>query len=82
MSWVQDEEVQLVFEDGKRCMDVFYAPFRDQVFLNAKSCFVTSDIPYASTTSLKFTDIGTFEYRVSTKDEKEKAEGKIIVRDP
>lgn len=81
MSWVQDEEVQIVFEDGKRCMDVFYAPYKEQVFLNAKACFVTSDIPYASTTSLKFTDTGTFNYTVSTKDEKEKTTGKIIVRD-
>jgi hypothetical protein len=82
MSWVHGEEVQLVFEDGKRCMDVFYAPYKEDVFLNAQACFVTNYLTYASTTSLKFTDTGTFEYVVSTKDEKEKTTGKIIVRDP
>ena len=82
MSLVQDEDIQIVFEDGKRCMDVSYSPSKNEFSLDTKSCFVHNFLSYASTTSLKFLDTGTFEYLVYTKEGKEKAKGKIIVRDP
>lgn len=81
MSWVQDEDIQIVFEDGKRCMDVSYSPNKNDFSLNVKSCYVHNYLSYASTTSLKFLDTGTFEYSVHTKNKKEKTTGKIIVRD-
>lgn len=75
------EEVQVVFADGKRCKVVSFSPAQNGFSLDAKACYATIFMPYASTSSLKFLDIGTFEYSVATQDEKKKVKGKIIVRD-
>lgn len=81
MNSVVDEEVQVVFRDGKTCKDVSFSPIEKGFSLDAKSCYVTSFIPYASTSSLQFTDVGSFDYAVSNISGKITGKGKIIVRD-
>jgi hypothetical protein len=81
LNGVEKHEVQVAFKDGKACQDVVYSPKFKGFSLNAQSCFVTTFMPYAATSSLKFTDPGTFEYEVVTGDGKMTAKGKIVVRD-
>jgi hypothetical protein len=81
MNSVMGEEVQVVFRDGKTCKDVSYSPVEKGFSLDAKSCYVTSFIPYASTSSLQFTDTGSFDYAISNLTGKINGKGKIIVRD-
>ena len=59
-NWVKDDETQIVFEEGKRCEDMTDAP--SGFTLNAHNCYVTSYVPLGGTSSLKFTDAGTFYY--------------------
>ena len=81
MSGVPDIEVQIVFEEGKTCRDVTANPNLKVpgFFLDSKSCYVTSFIPYMSTSTLQFAELGTYEYMVITEDGKMKAKGKIVV---
>lgn len=80
MNSVMGEEVQVVFRDGKACQDISFSP--EAAFnLDAKSCFVTSFLPYAATSSLKFMETGEFDYVVQNLSEKITGKGKIIVRD-
>lgn len=81
MNSVMGEEVQVVFRDGKTCKDVSFSPVEKGFSLDAKSCYVTSFIPYASTSSLQFTDTGSFDYAISNMTGKINGKGKIIVRD-
>lgn len=77
--WVnlaRDQEVQVIFEEGKVCKDVTKAPVGFQ--LDAKNCYVTNYIPFGATSSLLFDKEGIFEY-VATAG-KTKIKGKIIVR--
>ena len=79
MNGIQGEEIQVVFKEGKACKDVSFSPEYRGFSLDSKSCYVTSFIPYAATSSLQFTESGTFEYEVSNATGKIK--GKITVRD-
>lgn len=81
MSGVPDIEVQIVFEEGKTCRDVTANPNLKMpgFFLDSKSCYVTSFIPYMSTSTLQFAELGTYEYLVITEDGTMKAKGKIVV---
>ena len=81
LNGVEDHEVQVSFKDGKACQDVVYSPKFKGFSLNAKSCFVTTFMPYAATSSLKFTVPGIFEYEVFTDDGTLTTKGKIVVRD-
>lgn len=81
LNGVEDQEVQVSFKDGKTCQDVVYSPKFKGFSLNAKSCFVTTFMPYAATSSLKFTVPGTFEYDVLTGDGTMTTKGKVVVRD-
>lgn len=78
---VEKEEIQVSFKDGKVAMDVSFSPAFKNFCLDAHSCFVTSFIPYASTSSLQFTKTGSFDYSVSNRSGKLSVKGKIIVRD-
>jgi hypothetical protein len=78
---VKNEEIQVVFKDGKVAMDVSFSPAFKSFCLDSSSCFVTSFIPYAATSSLQFTKAGTFDYSVSNRTGKSSVKGKIIVRD-
>ncbi len=81
MSGVPDIEVQIVFEEGKTCRDVTANPNLKMpgFFLDSKSCYVTSFIPYMATSTLQFAELGSYEYVVITEDGKMKAKGKIVV---
>ncbi len=81
MSGVQEKEVQIVFEEGKTCKDVTANPNLKHpgFFELSKNCYVTSFLPYASTSILQFVEAGEFDYEVVTEDLKMKAKGKIIV---
>lgn len=81
LNGVEDHEVKVSFQDGKACQDVVYSPKFKGFSLDAKSCFVTTFMPYAATSSLKFTTPGTFEYDVLTEDGTMNTKGKIVVRD-
>jgi hypothetical protein len=78
---VQGEEIQVSFKDGKVAMDVSFSPAFKSFCLDSSSCFVTSFIPYAATSSLQFTKPGTFDYSVSNRTGKYSVKGKIIVRE-
>ena len=68
----------VVFEDGKSCVDVTDAPAG--FTLNAKSCYVTSWIPFTGTSSLRFMEKGTYTYVVEAKGmQDKKVKGQIIV---
>jgi len=81
LNGVRDKELKVVFQEGKTCMDVTANPNPDQpgFYLDADSCYVTSFVPYAATTMLQFPKMGTFDYKVVTKDGQTQAKGSIIV---
>ena len=73
---MENEEIKVSFEEGKKCADVTGAP--TGFSLNA-ACFVTSWIPSGGTSSLRFNEEGAFSYVVELADGL-KTEGKIVVR--
>lgn len=81
MNGIQGEEIQVVFKDGKACKDVSFSPEYKGFSLDSKSCFVTSFIPYAATSSLQFTEKGTFDYTVSNATGRISGKGKVTVQD-
>jgi hypothetical protein len=81
MNGIQGEEMQVVFKEGKACKDVSFSPEYKGFSLDSKSCFVTSFIPYAATSSLQFTEKGSFEYTVSNATGRITGKGKVTVQD-
>lgn len=81
MNGVQGEEMQVVFKDGKACKDVSFSPEYKGFSMDSKSCYVTSFIPYAATSSLQFTEKGAFEYTVSNATGRISGKGKVTVQD-
>jgi hypothetical protein len=81
MNGVQGKEVQVVFEDGKTCRDVTANPNLKTpgFFMDSRNCYVTSFLPYASTSTLQFPEAGGFDYSVMTSDGTMSSKGKIIV---
>jgi len=72
------KDIMVKFDEGKRCADVTQAPMGFS--LNAQSCFVTSWLPFAGTSSLRFMEKGTYNYVVEAKGQKDvEAKGQIIV---
>jgi hypothetical protein len=72
------QEVMVIFKDGKKCLDVSKSP--TGFSLDAETCYVTSWIPFAGTSSLRFMQKGTYEYVVKAKGwEDVKAKGQIKV---
>ncbi|SPD74572.1 exported hypothetical protein [uncultured Desulfobacterium sp.] len=82
MSGVPGMEVQIVFNDGKTCKDVTANPNLKvpNFYMDAKNCYVTSFLAYCATSTLQFSDPGTFEYKVVNEDGKMEAKGTIIVK--
>jgi hypothetical protein len=78
MNGLPEQEVQVVFEEGKTCKDVTANPMGFK--LDATNCYVTSFIPYADTSSLQFPESGKFDYVVQTEGAKLRAKGKIEVK--
>lgn len=79
MNGISEEQIQVIFQDGKACQDVTVSSREKGFGIDAKSCYVASLISYLSTSSLKFTEEGTFEYIVTTPDGKRAVKGKIYV---
>ena len=71
----REQEVQVIFEEGKVCKDVTTAPMGFQ--LDAKNCYVTNYIPFGATSSLLFEKEGVFKYVLTAG--KTKVQGKVIV---
>jgi len=83
MNGVAGKEIQIVFEEGKTCRDVTANPSQKQpgFFMDAKNCYITSYLPYTSTSALQFPQTGDFGYIVTLEDGTVAAKGKIIVKD-
>ena len=81
MNAIEGEEIQVLFKDGKACQEVSLSPEFRGFSLDSKSCFVTNFIPYSKTSSLEFTEPGTFEYTISNTTGQMSGKGKIIVRE-
>jgi len=78
MSGVAQSSIKIEFADGKTCKSVT-AHAVDFDLDKERWCFVTSYVPFAATSSLQFTDVGEYVYKVITKDGKISATGKLIV---
>ncbi len=79
LNWARTAEcLKIVFEDGKKCADVTDAPTG---FSMDASCYVTSWITMGGTSSLRFTEAGTYEYLVKAPiaGKEHQARGKIVV---
>jgi|GEM_PF-1329642 hypothetical protein len=80
LNWSRNTEcVQISFEDGKRCEDGTDAP--SGFSMRSDGCYVTSWISFGGTSSLLFTEPGTFNYVVEAKTggEVRKETGQIVV---
>ena len=62
---VQAKEIQVIFEEGKKCSDGTMAPMGFSYDQN--NCYVTNYIPFAGTSSLRFMEKGTYNYVVKAK---------------
>ena len=67
LSGVRDHEIKIEFADGKKCKSVTaHAVGFD--LEKERSCYVTSYVPFAATSSLQFTDVGDYTYKIYTKN--------------
>jgi hypothetical protein len=81
LNWSRNTEcVMVIFEDGKSCDDSSDAP--SGFSMKTDGCYVTSWITFGGTSSLHFTEPGTFTYTVEAKTggQIRKTTGKIVVR--
>lgn len=74
-NWVRKGEVQIAFEEGKKCEDMTDSPVGFK--MDAHNCYVTSFVSRGGTSSLMFNEPGTFDYTVKAGAVAEK--GKIFV---
>ena len=73
---VRDVEIKISFKEGKTCLDATSAPAGFKI--TEENCYVTSYIPMAGTSSLRFVKEGTYEFMVESKNGAQ-VNGKIIV---
>jgi len=73
------DEIQVMFKEGKKCLDVTKSPMG--FTLDAESCYVTTWLPFATTSSLRFMEKGTYKYVIKAKSMpgQNVQEGQIIV---
>lgn len=76
VNWAEDE-VQIVFEEGKKCEDVTEGHTKFK--LDADNCFVTSYVRLGETSSLRFNVAGDFKYEVRTAGG-DKVKGEIVIK--
>lgn len=75
-----NSEVQIVFENGKKCTDVVEASMDFK--LDENSCLITNTyLPSRGTASLAFDKEGTFDYVVNVKGTSLKIKGQIKIRE-
>jgi plastocyanin len=68
--------LKILFEDGKKCEDVTDAP---SGFLSEGPCYVTSWVTFGGTSSLKFNELGTYDYFVEAKGHGPEARKKATI---
>jgi len=61
-NWIREAEVEIVFEDGKKCDDMTDAATGFK--LDAYNCYITSFVALGGTSSLRFNEAGSFYYEV------------------
>lgn len=76
-NWVGAASVTVNFEDGKKCEDVTLAPVGFE--LKETNCYVTSSIPLGGTSSLRFSEKGSYEYSVKSSSGAS-VRGRIVVQ--
>ena len=81
INWGQDR-VLVNFREGKKCQAVTEAPTGFRLDANT-DCYVTDFVPFGGTSSLKFSEPGTYQYEVTWENQKGMVEkGKVMVRGP
>jgi len=81
INWGQDR-VLVNFREGKKCQAVTEAPTGFRLDANT-DCYVTDFVPFGGTSSLKFSEPGTYDYEVTWENQKGVVEkGKVVVRGP
>ena len=70
-------DVLIKFREGKKCEEVTESP---SGFNSVEGCYVTGVLPIGGTSSLQFTEAGTFEYQIESKASI-KTKGKIVVKE-
>ena len=78
LSAVQEEDVQVIFMEGKTCQDVT-ANSKKFSMDKKRGCYVTTFMSFAETSSLQFVESGAFKYYVATTTGKIKTKGTIVV---
>jgi len=76
-NWARTNEVELVVEDTKKCQEVKEVSTGFE-FEPEKKCSVTERIPCGETSSLRFTERGTFEYVIKAQGA-DSAKGLVVV---
>jgi hypothetical protein len=76
-NWIKEEDVQIAFEEGKKCEDMTDSPVGFK--MDARNCYVTSFITLGGTSSLLFNELGTFDYVVKAGGAVGE-KGKVIVK--
>ena len=73
------DQIQIMFKEGKKCLDVTKSPMG--FTLDAESCYVTTWLPFAATSSLRFMEKGTYKYVIKAKSMpgQNVQEGQIVV---
>ena len=77
LSGIKDQDIKIEFADGKKCKSVTAHAVGFDLD-KERWCYVTSFVPFAGTSSLQFTDMGEYLYKVYTKDGIT-ASGRIVV---
>ena len=76
-NWVGAASVTVNFEDGKKCEDVTSSPVGFE--LTATKCYVSSSILLGGTSSLRFSEKGSYEYLVESSSGAS-VRGRIVVQ--
>jgi plastocyanin len=71
--------VKILFEDGKKCIDVVDAA--SEFMMDGKNCFISkTHVAHGDTASLVFQKEGAYEYLIDIEGVKDNLKGKIYVR--
>lgn len=77
MNWVRAAKAKVEFAEGKACQAATTAP--TGFVLDAKSCYATDYIPLGGTTSLQFTEPGTYKFSVQVSGGGSPKWGSVVV---
>ena len=62
INWARDENVKVIFRDGKKCADMTRAPVKFKQ--DFSGCYLTDFLGFGETSSLVFVEGGKFDYEV------------------